>query len=243
MQKKIYILPIVAFILFISALALLLYEGIQFEIAFIWLLLNSLGINFNILPKSSIDSPNVFAADLIGSFIFALVAIFLASIFFNYINSLELNEKRILKKVKKMKNHIIIAPANSFAEILKSELDAEGIENIIISERKADTDRLIKKKFIVITADPKNKESFELAGIKEASKVIACSDEDIENIMITVAARAANANAKIISRVSNIDNIPKLGTAGAYRMILPEITTGSEIGELLVKKYIENIKM
>ncbi|MCL5433990.1 MAG: NAD-binding protein [Candidatus Marsarchaeota archaeon] len=241
MQKKIYILPFTAITLFALTLILLLYNGIQFEIAFIWLLLSSLNINFDILPNNVIDTPYVFIANLVGGFIFAFIAVFFGAFFFNLINRVGINEKKVLKKVKKMKGHIIIAPSNNFAETLKEEFEKSEIKYVMISGKKEDTNRLRRRGFIVITADPKDKESFELAGIKEAKQIIACSDEDIENIMITVAARAANAKAKIISRISNIDDISKLGSAGAYRMIMPEITTGEEIGEMLIKKFVENV--
>ncbi len=58
----------------------------------------------------------------------------------------------------------------------------------------------------------------------------------MQNALISVTAKSANARAKIISRVTDYDNISKIKSAGAFRMIMPEITTGTEIGKEIVKK-------
>ena len=236
-QRKIYLLPTISILLFASSVLLLVYENVQFEYAFIWMLLSSLDINFDILPKNIVDTPITFFTDLVGAFIFALIAVFLGAVFFNIINSIDFNERKILSKIKKLKGHVIIAPLNNFAETLQKELKENGVESVIIGENGKEVDALRKKGYLALTGNPKLKEIYEIANIKEARYVISCSENDLDNVIIVVSAKAAKERIKIISRVTTLEDIAKLGSAGAYRMIMPEITTGSDIGEEILKHY------
>ena len=66
--------------------------------------------------------------------------------------------------------------------------------------------------------------------------MIACSEDDTENALIVITAKAANRGIKVVARVESEDDIAKLDKAGAYRTVMPEATAGAEIGGILVKK-------
>jgi voltage-gated potassium channel Kch len=236
-QKRIYLLPVISTFLFIFSIIILYFENVPIEFAFIWMLLSSLDINFDILPKNVIDTPFTLTADLISAFIFALIAVFFGAVFFNLINNIDFNERKIISKIKKLKNHVIITPLNDFAETFQKEFEENEINSVIIGDNKKEIDAIRRKGYLAVMGNPKLKESFDIANIKDAQYVISCSDNDLDNVVIIVSAKAAKSKIKIISRVTTLENIAKLGNAGAYRMIMPEITTGSEIGEELLKHY------
>ncbi len=237
-NRTLFILLCAASSLFIISFALLIVSGIDPRLAFVWNVLSSLDINFNFLPATAASQPLVLLASLLDAFTFAVVAVALATMFFDGIKQLNLTKRVVLSRVRRIKQHIIMVPYNSFAQSLSKELEANGQKIVIITDSEAEARKLYKRGELAIVADPKDIESFKAAGIERARYVVACSDEDIQNALIIITAKTANSRAKIISRANDFDNVPRLRTAGAYRMIMPEVSTGIEIGEEIIKRAI-----
>ncbi len=223
------ILLYVAFILFMISLTLVASTGVAPAIAIIWTLLSSLDIDYPLLPMGSVNTPFVLFANLLDAIIFALLAVSLATFFFEFIKQINITKRMTLSHVRRLKQHVIIVPYNDFAHHIIKELRAENIPTVVITDNETEAHKLYRQNVLAVVGDPKQLEAFTLAGIGSAKYVIACDDDDVQNAMIIVTAKSANARAKIISRVSSVDNIPKLDSAGAYRMIMPEITTGNEM--------------
>ena len=223
--------------LFSLSSLLVLLSGINPALGLIWNLIAALDISYQILPLAATLNPLIFLANAIDAFVFALLAVAIAAIFYDFIKQITPWKSWAIAKVKKLKKHVIIVPANSFASYLSNELQQNGIESVVIAETEAGAHELYRKRQLAIVGNPKSIEAFNVAGISRAKCVIACSSDDIENALIVVTAKSVAARAKIITRVSLMDNIPKLGRAGAYRMIMPEVTAGEEMGNTIAKRF------
>ncbi|MFI5412730.1 MAG: potassium channel family protein [Candidatus Micrarchaeales archaeon] len=225
-----------ASLLFVVTYLMLIASGVDPFIALIWNVLASLDVNFALLPSTLISKPFVLLASFLDAFIFALFAVALAAIFFDFIKQINIKKRFVISKIRKVKQHIIIVPFNNFALSLAKELKAAGQTCVIITENETDSHRVYRQNDLAIVGDPKNIEAYNIAGIGRAKYVIACADEDLQNALISVTAKSANARAKIISRVTDYDNISKLKSAGAFRMIMPEVTAGTELGGEIIKR-------
>jgi voltage-gated potassium channel len=234
-----FVLLTIAGLIFAVSFLLLVAAGVNPFIAMIWNVLASLDVGYAIIPQNFVSTPLVLFANLLDSFTFALIAVVLAAFFFDFIKQINIRKRFVMSRVSRMKNHIIIVPYNNFAMSLHKELKDAGEKCVIITEKESDAHRIYRQNDLAVVGDPKRVEAFTIAGIGRAKYVIACADEDLQNAMITVTAKSANARAKIISRVNNIESISKLGSAGAFRMIMPEITTGTEIGDEIVKRVMK----
>ena len=105
-------------------------------------------------------------------------------------------------------------------------------------------------KYVVIDPDPENRERAQAvgvrfleglasedellrsAGIERARGIVACVDDDAENIVITLSARELAPDIKIIARASAEHSEKKLLRAGADRVISPYKTSGTEMARL-----------
>jgi voltage-gated potassium channel len=234
-----FFLLTIATLVFAISFLLLIAAGVNPLIALIWNLLASLDVGYAIIPNALVSTPFVLVANLLDSFTFALLAVVLAAFFFEFIKQINIRKRFVMARVNRVKNHIILVPFNSFTRSLSKELREAGEKCVIITNDETDAHRLYRQNELAIVADPKRVEAFNIAGIGRAKYVIACADEDLENALITVTAKSANARAKIISRVNNIESISKLGSAGAFRMIMPEITTGTDIGAEIIRRVLK----
>lgn len=223
--------------LFIISLALTLHAGIEASVAFLWNLLAALGTNLDIIGIDKAQNGFILAASLIDAFVFALLTVVLASLFFSVMQRISIRERIALYRVRRLKDHVIVVPSNGFAKTLIRELNSSGIRSLMITEDENELHKLSLQSHLAIVGDPKSIEIFDTARIENAKYVVACSDDDTQNALIVVTARTANKKAKVIARVSKFENIPKLRMAGAYRMIMPEVTAGEELGEELGKRF------
>jgi len=105
-------------------------------------------------------------------------------------------------------------------------------------------------KYVVIDPDPENRERAQAAGVRfleglasedellrsagieRARGIVACVDDDAENIVITLSARELAPDIKIIARASAEHSEKKLLRAGADRVISPYKTSGTEMARL-----------
>jgi voltage-gated potassium channel len=76
------------------------------------------------------------------------------------------------------------------------------------------------------------------AGIERAQGLIASADSDVDNLYITLSARAARPDLLIVARASDDDAAKKLRLAGADRIIQPYSTAGREMAKLVLKPQV-----
>ncbi|MDI6732249.1 MAG: TrkA C-terminal domain-containing protein, partial [Candidatus Margulisbacteria bacterium] len=72
-------------------------------------------------------------------------------------------------------------------------------------------------------------------GVKRAKGLIACADNDMENVFVTLSARAANPAIYIVARASGKDSSEKLRLAGANRVVAPYFISGKRMAALALK--------
>jgi voltage-gated potassium channel len=76
------------------------------------------------------------------------------------------------------------------------------------------------------------------AGLEHARGLVASSDSDVDNLYITLSARAARPKMLIVARAANEDAAEKLRLAGADRVVLPYTTAGQEMAKLVVRPQV-----
>jgi len=226
----------IAALLFTVSIMLSIIAGIKPGIAVLQNIFGSLEIGYTLVSFGAAENALMIIAAFINVIVFALITVVFASMFFSFITRINIRERRALIKMRRLRHHIIVVPSNSFSVEMAGELKARGKEIVVMANSHQDFEHLYHKGFIPIIGDPKNIDMFNAANIRNADHVIVCDDNDINNTLITMTAKTASPHVQIISRVSNEANIPKLGMAGASRMIMPEITAGEQIGEELVKR-------
>jgi voltage-gated potassium channel len=81
-------------------------------------------------------------------------------------------------------------------------------------------------------------ESLEAAGLERARGLVASSDSDVDNLYITLSARAKRPDLLIVARASTEAAAEKLRLAGADRVVQPYATAGQEMAKLVLKPQV-----
>jgi voltage-gated potassium channel len=228
--------------LFSTSILLNMCSGLSPQYSLVETTFGSFKLNYFILESPmylvSRYNPLLFASNVVNLLVFLLITVLIASWFFDFISSISIREKLIEGRIKRTKNHVIIAPFNDLAKSLLEELKQSKINAVFITEDAHDLAALQASGVMMISGAIKSAEVFEAAGIRRAAYVVACSESDIQNALISVTAKNANPDVKIISLVHEDANIPKLSMAGAYRMTKPEISAGEMVADELLKRLV-----
>jgi voltage-gated potassium channel len=229
---------IVALALFIAANCLMLLAHVPFKIAAAQSVLEALQVNYLLIPQDMLNSTLLVVADILNVFVFALLTVVFAAWFYQFLSNVRVSEKIALSKIRNMQGHVIVVPYNGFARMLMDELQKSGMKAVTITSDRNVLAKLQDRKELALLGDIRYADAYESVGIDKASFVVACSDNDMQNAMIAITAKTANPHIGIISKVSSEVNIPKLTVAGVYKLVMPEVIAGENVGDEIVRRLL-----
>jgi voltage-gated potassium channel len=226
----------IALALFAASYALTLLAHVPPGIAAAQNILEALQVDYVAIPQPMLGNALLVVADVLNVFVFAFLAVVFAAVFYKLMSNVHLREMLVLSKVRSLSGHVIVVPYNGFAKLLLRDLRHNGIKAVTIVLDRNALVSLQNSGELALLGDVKYTDAFESAGVKRASFVVACGNDDMQNTLIAITAKTANPHIGIISRVSGEQSIPKLNMAGAYKLIMPEVIAGENIGDEIAKR-------
>ncbi len=236
-DERLTIIAYSSIILFILAVGLTAASGIGIAVAIVWNALLALDIEYYKLPLSVAGNPLMVAASIIDVIVFALLAVWLAALFFEFIKGLGIRERFQERKIRGFKGHVIITSMNRLGEMISLKLKEKGVKHVFVVQSQEELEKADEMGVFAIMGNPTIKETLAKAGIGNAAYIVACSDDDIKNSMIAISAKAVGSKVKIITRVAKEENIPKLSRSGVYKCIMPEAAAGDRMSESIISAY------
>ncbi len=244
--RNIYISSIILLVIILSGIiGYVIIENYTFTEAFYMTIITMSTVGYGEIKQPSPEGM-VFTSILIiislglfGYFITSVTRIFIDG---DYKKALKLYYKT--KKLKKLKNHIIVCgfgrngkkAVQDLIEINKKIVVIDNDINLLHSDAN---EALLKSKLItVIKGDASNEEILIKANIENAFAILTTLPNDAENLLIILTARDLNKNLKIISRASDEHSFSKLKRAGADNVIMPDIVGGARMAKLITQPDI-----
>ncbi len=183
----------------------------------------------------------IFSLGVFTYFITSFTRYIFEGIFFNYYRN-----RKIEKKMRKLKKHVIICGYGRNGKQARLELKKFKKECIIVDKNKKIIDELREEnKFLFYEGNAVKDEVLEAVNIENAAAIIATLPNDADNLFIVITARHLNPNIKIISRASNNHSDRKLIRAGADNIIMPDKLGGEQMAKLVTQpdilELIDNI--
>ncbi len=138
-----------------------------------------------------------------------------------------------LSKLKKMKNHYIIAGGGRVGEEIAMRLARNKKEYIIIEKDEPTILKLKRNKLFAMHGDVSDENVLKQAKIKDAKAIILAMPETEKNLIITLVAKELNPNIDVYARADKPAFVSKLKKAGAKVVIVPELVAA--------EKFLESI--
>jgi len=147
-------------------------------------------------------------------------------------------ERRRRLTIEAMRNHFIICGYGRVGRRAAREF-RESDEPYVIVDFHADAlEAAGKNGDLLVEGSGTEDVNLVAAGIERARGLVASADSDVDNLYITLSARAARPDLLIVARASDDDAAKKLRMAGADRIVQPYSTAGREMAKMVLKPQV-----
>src|SRR6266581_3869425 len=130
--------------------------------------------------------------------------------------------RRIMdRKIAALRNHCVICGFGRVGSRIAEELAAARKPFVVIDENEATVQHCIQRGYLALQGVAASDDVLRESGIQYAQVLLVATDQDANNIYITLSARNLNPNLHIVSRANHDETIVKLKRAGADRVLSP----------------------
>jgi voltage-gated potassium channel len=140
--------------------------------------------------------------------------------------------RRMQNRIESLEGHVIVAGCGRTGRYVVEELIGSEKPFVVIdrdAELLESLGEQLGNKLLYIIGDATHDATLEQAAISHASGVIAALTDDRDNLFVTLTARSFNPKARIVSKVSEAENEPKVRKAGADKTVSPQHMGGMRL--------------
>jgi voltage-gated potassium channel len=149
---------------------------------------------------------------------------------------------KLKKRMKRMKDHVIVCGAGStgrnvIVELIKMgrsviavDVDEQLLKEIAEHHPKAD--------YAFVVGDATDDHVQEQIGIKEAAGLVAALNSDKDNLYLTVTARQENPRIRVVARCAEVSHMDKMKKAGADAVVSPNYIGGLRLVSEMVRPSV-----
>jgi voltage-gated potassium channel len=175
----------------------------------------------------------------VGTLFYALITV--AEFFVAGHLSEILDQRRTLRRVSQLSDHHIICGFGRVGRQVARDLAAAGQRFVVVDPLTENRDLAEELGVQFLLGRPSDDEMLREAGIERARAVLACVDDDAENIFICLTARELRSDVTVVARASVADSEKKLLRAGADRVISPYKSSGAEMARLALHPQVAGV--
>ena len=148
--------------------------------------------------------------------------------------------KKHLKRIKKMHQHYIICGVKDIGIFAAQELHQTKRPFVVIDDSPGALEAL-RQAIPTLTSlegDATDDQVLLQAGIQKARALVACLDNDKENLYLVLAAKELNRTLQIAAKFNSPRTRPKLLSAGASCVVSPNMIGGLRIASELLRPRV-----
>jgi voltage-gated potassium channel len=147
-------------------------------------------------------------------------------------------ERRRRRAIEDLHDHYIICGFGRVGRRVADEFRHEGAQFIVLDFSPEAKEAAEEEKVLFIEGNGTDDDDLHSAGLERARGLVAASDDDADNLYITLSARAANPSLLIVARASNEEASRKLQLAGADRVVQPYQAAGRVMASLMLRPQV-----
>jgi len=149
---------------------------------------------------------------------------------------------KLKKRMKRMKDHVVVCGAGSTGRNVVEELLKTGVPVIAIDmdehELKEIAEEYPKAEYAYLVADATDDDTFESCNLAGARGLVAALASDKDNLYLAVSARQTNPSIRIVARCAELSHVEKLKRAGADAVVSPNYIGGMRLVSEMVRPSV-----
>lgn len=203
-----------------------------------------------IITVTTIGFAEIYPLDTAGRIFTGFIAIFgigslfyILSVVMENLVLLQLSnyrgQKKIMKKIENLKDHIIIVGMGRVGKLAAQEISNRNQEYVIIDNDISENENYKElAKAIVIEGDATEDEVLMKAGIDRAKGMIVATANSATTVFVVLSAKVLNPKLFIVARADEETSRIKLMRTGADRIVNPYAIGGQRLANLMINRNI-----
>ena len=147
-------------------------------------------------------------------------------------------ERRRRRAIDKLRDHYIICGFGRVGRRVAEEFRHAGAPFVVLDHSPEALEAAREAGALFVEGNGTDDEDLIRAGLAQARGLVAASDDDADNLYITLSARAVKPDLLIVARASTDDAVKKLRLAGADRVVQPYLAAGRVMANLVLKPQV-----
>jgi voltage-gated potassium channel len=145
--------------------------------------------------------------------------------------------RKMEKTAMNLKEHYIVCGLGRVGLYIVNELSATKRPRVLVdvSMNKIENSSEALRGEIFVEGDATNENTLLKAGIKNAKGVFAVTDDDNQNLVVSLTAKQLNPKVRVVARCGNLENREKLRRAGADAVVSPSFIGGMRMVSEMVR--------
>jgi len=147
-------------------------------------------------------------------------------------------EKKRRKMIDELRDHIIVCGYGRVGRRAGDELRDAGFPYVVLDFSEDALEHAREHDVLCVDGSGVEDEDLVKAGIDRARGIIVASDDDGDNLYITLSVKARRPEVNVIVRASSEEAERKLKLAGADRVVTPYTTAGRVMAQLMIRPQV-----
>ena len=147
-------------------------------------------------------------------------------------------ERRRRRAIDRLQDHYIICGYGRVGRRIAEEFREAGVPYVVLDFNPDAIEAAREHGDHFIEGNGTEDEDLAAAGLARARGLVAASDDDADNLYISLSARNARPDLLIVARASDEDAAKKLRLAGADRVVQPYVAAGRMMASLVLKPQV-----
>jgi voltage-gated potassium channel len=149
-------------------------------------------------------------------------------------------KRRMEKELSRLSGHLIVCGSGQTALYAAKELVSVHRSVVMVADRPEEAGRAQTElpSVPVVVGDPAKDEVLLAAGVQRAAGLVACTDSDEKNLVVTLTARQLNPAIRIVTRTIEVEGEPKLRKVGADAVVSPNFIGGLRMASELIRPTV-----
>ena len=149
--------------------------------------------------------------------------------------------RRMAKRIKKMKDHIILCGIGRTGRHVLTELIASKWDFVAVDTDEVQLDKLAEihgKRVVKLAGDATDDNVLLEAGIRRAHGIVACLPNDTDNLYVVISSRDLNPRLRIVSKAVEPAAVRKLRMAGADQVVEVNTIGGLRLASEMIRPNV-----
>ncbi len=151
-----------------------------------------------------------------------------------------MRERRMEKKLGRMKDHYIVCGAGDVGREVVHEFRRSGTPFLVVERDPEHSELADEEDVLFVAGDASEEAILSHARIEQAAGLVAVLPSDADNVFVTLTARQMQPDLVIIAKGTDENATAKLRRAGANRVITPAKIAGRRIASSILRPSVVN---